>query len=41
MTAQPQAGGVAFWAHVGGFVSGIGIIKLLPARRSYGLFEAA
>lgn len=27
-----QAGGVAFWAHVGGFLTGVVIIKLLPAR---------
>ena len=26
-------GGVAFWAHVGGFVAGIVLIKLLPERR--------
>jgi membrane associated rhomboid family serine protease len=25
-------GGVAFWAHVGGFVTGIVLIKLLPPR---------
>ena len=25
-------GGVAFWAHVGGFVAGIAMIKLFPAR---------
>jgi membrane associated rhomboid family serine protease len=28
-----QSGGVAFWAHVGGFVAGIVLIKLLPERR--------
>jgi membrane associated rhomboid family serine protease len=27
------SGGVAFWAHVGGFVTGIVLIKLLPERR--------
>ncbi|HZQ67726.1 MAG TPA: rhomboid family intramembrane serine protease [Terriglobales bacterium] len=27
-----QTGGVAFWAHVGGFVAGILLIKLLPRR---------
>jgi len=26
-------GGVAFWAHVGGFVAGIVLIKILPERR--------
>jgi hypothetical protein len=25
-------GGIAFWAHVGGFVAGILLIKLLPQR---------
>lgn len=29
-----QAGGVAFWAHVGGFVVGILMIKLFPQRRN-------
>ena len=28
-----QTGGVAFWAHVGGFVAGILMIKLSPERR--------
>jgi membrane associated rhomboid family serine protease len=28
-----QSGGVAFWAHVGGFISGIVLIKILPERR--------
>jgi membrane associated rhomboid family serine protease len=27
-----QSGGVAFWAHVGGFVAGILLIKLMPQR---------
>ena len=27
-----NVGGVAFWAHVGGFLSGLLLIKLLPAR---------
>jgi len=26
-------GGVAFWAHVGGFVAGVGLIKIFPQRR--------
>jgi rhomboid family protein len=30
-TAQ-TGGGIAFWAHVGGFVSGVVIIKMLPLR---------
>jgi len=28
-----QAGGVAFWAHVGGFLAGVVLIKILPERR--------
>lgn len=28
-----QAGGIAFWAHVGGFVAGIVLVKLLPDRQ--------
>jgi membrane associated rhomboid family serine protease len=27
-----QSGGIAFWAHVGGFIAGIVLIKLLPER---------
>ena len=27
-----QAGGVAFWAHVGGFIAGVVLIKILPER---------
>lgn len=27
-----SAGGIAFWAHVGGFVAGLTLIKLLPQR---------
>lgn len=38
-SAQGQTGGIAVWAHVGGFVSGIGLIKLLPARSQYGMYE--
>lgn len=30
--SQGQGGGIAFWAHVGGFVAGIGLIHLLPDR---------
>jgi membrane associated rhomboid family serine protease len=26
------SGGIAFWAHVGGFVAGIALIKILPER---------
>ena len=28
-------GGVAFWAHVGGFLSGVLLIRLFPSRRRY------
>ena len=30
--SQQSGGGVAFWAHVGGFVAGIAMIKLFPSR---------
>ena len=30
--ASQNTGGIAFWAHVGGFVAGILLIKLLPER---------
>jgi membrane associated rhomboid family serine protease len=30
--AQASGGGVAFWAHVGGFVAGAALIKLFPSR---------
>jgi rhomboid family protein len=30
--AGQNSGGIAFWAHVGGFVSGIVLIKILPER---------
>ncbi|MCI0353589.1 MAG: rhomboid family intramembrane serine protease [Acidobacteria bacterium] len=31
-TGSQSAGGIAFWAHAGGFVAGVAIIKLLPQR---------
>jgi membrane associated rhomboid family serine protease len=31
--ASQNTGGVAFWAHVGGFIAGILLIKLMPERR--------
>src|SRR5579862_2842933 len=31
--AQGDMGGVAFWAHIGGFISGMAMIKLFPERR--------
>ena len=29
---NPSGGGVAFWAHVGGFVAGLVLIRLFPSR---------
>lgn len=31
-TASQSGGGVAFWAHVGGFLTGVALIKLFPGR---------
>jgi membrane associated rhomboid family serine protease len=31
--ARRDVGGVAFWAHIGGFVAGLGMAKLFPERR--------
>jgi hypothetical protein len=31
--AGGDMGGVAFWAHIGGFVSGLVMVKLFPERR--------
>jgi len=33
MSASQQTGGIAFWAHVGGFTVGVLLIKLFPQRR--------
>ena len=30
---NPQMGGIAFWAHVGGFAAGVILIKVFPERR--------
>jgi membrane associated rhomboid family serine protease len=30
-----QVGGIAYWAHIGGFISGIFLIKLIPGRTKY------
>jgi len=38
-TSSGGAGGVAFWAHVGGFVTGMLLIKLLPTRKNVYAFE--
>jgi membrane associated rhomboid family serine protease len=41
IASTSDSGGVAVWAHVGGFLAGIALIKLLPSRprryRYYGL----
>jgi membrane associated rhomboid family serine protease len=31
--SSQTSGGIAFWAHVGGFVGGIALIKLFPSQR--------
>ncbi len=31
--APPQGGGVAFWAHVGGFIAGVVLVKLFENRQ--------
>src|SRR5229473_3095293 len=31
-SVHQTTGGIAFWAHVGGFVTGLILIKLMPAR---------
>jgi membrane associated rhomboid family serine protease len=31
---QGSGGGIAFWAHVGGFVVGTILIKVLPERKN-------
>jgi membrane associated rhomboid family serine protease len=37
--ASQTTGGIAFWAHVGGFATGIALIKLFPTRpRRYRYF---
>jgi membrane associated rhomboid family serine protease len=37
--SRGPAGGVAFWAHVGGFVCGALLIQLLPIRKNVYAFE--
>jgi membrane associated rhomboid family serine protease len=29
---NPQTGGVAFWAHLGGFIAGVGLVKVFERR---------
>jgi rhomboid family protein len=33
IATSQQTGGIAFWAHVGGFAGGVALIKLFPAQR--------
>lgn len=35
VTAQTGSGGVAWWAHVGGFICGMILINLFPQRRGF------
>ena len=37
--SQETGGGVAVWAHVGGFITGLLLIKILPARQRYYSYE--
>jgi membrane associated rhomboid family serine protease len=38
-TTNQTTGGIAFWAHVGGFIAGVALIKLFPTRpRRYRYF---
>jgi membrane associated rhomboid family serine protease len=37
---EGNLGGVAWWAHVGGFVAGMLLIKILAYRRSYASWHA-
>ena len=37
--AQQTTGGIAFWAHVGGFLAGLGLIKLFPAQRRRWVYQ--
>jgi len=37
--SKGPVGGVAFWAHVGGFVAGVFLIQLIPTRKNVYAFE--
>lgn len=39
LPSSDGAGGIAFWAHVGGFVCGLLLIKILPTRKNVYAFE--
>jgi hypothetical protein len=32
VASDGQSGGVAFWAHVGGFLAGVLLVRLFPSR---------
>ena len=38
--SHQTGGGIAFWAHVGGFVAGIALIKMFPSRRRRFRYDA-
>ena len=40
MSYAGQSGGIAFWAHVGGFGAGIAMVKLFPSRRRRFRYDA-
>jgi membrane associated rhomboid family serine protease len=40
MAAKRDVGGVAFWAHVGGFLAGLIMIKLFPQRKQRSPYSA-
>jgi membrane associated rhomboid family serine protease len=37
--ARGNVGGVAFWAHVGGFITGLLLIRIMPKQKRYYSFE--
>lgn len=37
--AARPSGGIAFWAHVGGFAAGLFLIRLIPTRKRYYSFD--
>jgi membrane associated rhomboid family serine protease len=37
--ADSQSGGVAFWAHVGGFLAGVFLVRLFPSRTRRYLYD--
>ena len=39
LTVASQRGGVAFWAHVGGFLTGMALIKVFPVRKQSYAYE--